>query len=116
MPNLFDDLETRPEAEVFTRLLRHDGVRILRIASHGQASPPDAWYDQADHEWVVVLRGEGVVAFPDGREVRLGPGDYLHLPAHTRHRVARTAADEPTVWLAVHYGGPDDGSPDGDPA
>ena len=32
------------------------------------------------------------------------PGDYLHLPAHKRHRVEWTAPDEPTVWLAIHHG------------
>jgi cupin 2 domain-containing protein len=31
-------------------------------------------------------------------------GDYLHIPAHLRHRVEWTAENEVTVWLAVHHG------------
>jgi cupin 2 domain-containing protein len=34
----------------------------------------------------------------------LKPGDYLLIPAHCRHRVAWTSSDEPSVWLAVHFG------------
>jgi cupin 2 domain-containing protein len=34
----------------------------------------------------------------------LAPGDYLYIPAHTRHRVEWTSVDKPTVWLAVHHG------------
>lgn len=30
------------------------------------------------------------------------PGDWAVLPAHCRHRVAWTAPDRETVWLAVH--------------
>lgn len=31
----------------------------------------------------------------------LGPGDWLVIPAHARHRVDYTQASPPTVWLAV---------------
>ena len=32
------------------------------------------------------------------------PGDFMNIPAHTKHRVEWTTPDEPTIWLAVHYG------------
>jgi quercetin dioxygenase-like cupin family protein len=32
----------------------------------------------------------------------LKPGDYLFIPAHTRHHVAWTDGKEKTVWLAIH--------------
>jgi cupin 2 domain-containing protein len=32
----------------------------------------------------------------------LKPGDFVNIPAHTKHRVDWTTPDEPTVWLAVH--------------
>ncbi len=90
--------------EVFEEILRRDGVKIERIVSRGQASPEGFWYDQETHEWVLVLRGRAGLEL-EGRDgvVELGPGDFLDLPAHCRHRVAWTAADEPTIWLAVHY-------------
>src|ERR1700730_14032403 len=36
----------------------------------------------------------------------LRPGDYVELPAHTKHRIEWTDADRPTVWLTVHLEGP----------
>lgn len=101
--NLFDNLPGSLPEECFDALVEAGNVTIERIVSRGHASPASGWYDQSRHEWVVVLQGKGVVAFDNGEEVTLGPGDYLHIPAHCRHRVAWTAPDEDTVWLAVHY-------------
>jgi len=114
MANLFSDLPATAEEERLDDLLKRPGVRIERIVSTGQASPPDFWYDQAWDEWVVLLSGGAGLTVEGSAEVALSPGDYIHLPAHTRHRIAWTAASEPTVWLAVHIGEPDDavsGSP-----
>jgi len=82
------------------------GVRLVRIVSTGQASPEGEWYDQPDWEWVALLKGAAGLRIEGEAEVRaLAPGDFVHIPAHTRHRVEWTAADEPTVWLALHYEG-----------
>jgi len=35
----------------------------------------------------------------------LRPGGYVEIPAHMRHRVEWTDADQPTVWLALHLAG-----------
>ena len=88
--------------EVFDTLAAAGPVRIERIVSHGQASPEDFWYDQAQAEWVMVVQGAARLAFADG-EVALAAGDWLTIPAHCRHRVAWTAPDQDTVWLAVFY-------------
>ena len=101
--NLFDDLQPDPAGERTTTLLEHAGLKIERIVSLGQSSPPDFWYEQEMHEWVTVLSGRGAVAFEDGRTVLLTPGDTLFIPAGQRHRVAFTDPKEPTVWLAIHF-------------
>jgi cupin 2 domain-containing protein len=44
--NLFADLPADMAQEQFSALLRAACVRIERIVSHGQASPPGFWYDQ----------------------------------------------------------------------
>ena len=60
--------------------------------------------DQDEAEWVVVLAGSDGLLFEGEAEPRiLKPGDYVHIPAHARHRVAWTDAGRPTVWLAVHH-------------
>ena len=102
MSNLLHPLPSTIPAELTETLVAASSVRIERIVSHGHASPDDFWYDQPEHEWVVVLQGAARLRFDD--EVRkLGPGDYVNIPAHRRHRVEWTTPDEPTVWLAVFY-------------
>jgi cupin 2 domain-containing protein len=102
--NIFDNLPGGDADEEFTDLLKRPGVRIERIVSTGQASPPGFWYDQAHDEWVILLKGAAGLAIEGEAERRLKPGDYVFLPAGKRHRVTFTTADEPTVWLAVHIG------------
>ncbi|MFN0199472.1 MAG: cupin domain-containing protein [Planctomycetaceae bacterium] len=103
--NLFDGIPPDLPEELFTTLLEATGVRIERIVSHGQASPDDFWYDQNEHEWVLVLKGAARLRFADEEQsLEMKPGDYVHIPAHKKHRVDWTTPDEPTVWLAVHYG------------
>jgi cupin 2 domain-containing protein len=101
--NLFADLPDANQLEQLQSLLARNGVRIERIVSQGQASPPGFWYEQAEHEWVVVLRGEARLNVA-GEIHELGPGDTLDLPAGCRHRVEWTTFEEPTIWLAVFYG------------
>lgn len=102
--NLFAGIPAALSEELTESVLDGGRLRIERIVSRGQSSPPGFWYDQRDHEWVVVLRGEGVLEFEDGDSpVVLGPGDYLNIGAHRRHRVVSTHPEEATVWLAIHY-------------
>lgn len=101
--NLFADVPAAVFEELHQTLHSDGKVRIMRIVSRGQASPPGFWYDQAEEEWVVVLQGAARLTCND-RVVELKPGDCLHIPAHQRHRVEWTTPDEPTIWLAVFYG------------
>ena len=103
--NIFADIPARLTQEETTTLASSPGLRIERIVSRGQASPPGFWYDQPQDEWVIVLAGSAELAFADEvAPVRMQAGDYLHIPAHRRHRVAWTDPSQATVWLAVHYG------------
>ncbi len=105
--NLFADLAAlaaaNPPEEQSREILARPGLRIERIVSMGQASPPGFWYDQTWDEWVAVLSGEARLRFEDEAEARLlAPGDHVFIPAHVRHRVDWTSVDRPTVWLAIH--------------
>lgn len=100
--NLFDDLPARMPEELFTTLLQTPHVRIERIVSRAHASPEGFWYDQPQHEWVLVIRGAATLRFEEGL-VELRPGDSIWIRAHRKHRVESTAQDQPTIWLAVHY-------------
>ena len=104
LSNLFFDSAVSTAAEQITELLVRPGIRIERIVSCGQASPPGFWYDQAQCEWVVVLSGRARLRFEDEVADReLKPGDFAEIDPHRRHRVAWTDPDVPTIWLAFHY-------------
>jgi cupin 2 domain-containing protein len=101
--NLFTDLPSAIPEELTDVLASSSTVRIERIVSTGHSSPKEFWYDQDEHEWVVVLKGEGELAFENAETVHLKPGDHVLIPAHQRHRVEWTTPEVPTVWLAVFY-------------
>lgn len=101
---LLHNLPNAADSEVFETLLQHPQVRIERIVSHGQCSPDGFWYDQDEHEWVLLLQGSAELQFDQpATHLKLQPGDAIHIPAHQRHRVIATAANQDTVWLAVFY-------------
>ncbi|QDU26337.1 Cupin domain protein [Anatilimnocola aggregata] len=108
--NLFSGLPAELPQELTDVLLAAPGLRVERIVSRGQASPPGFWYDQPEHEWVLLLQGAARLRIvnADGaeRDQELQPGDYLHIPAHQRHRVEWTHPTDNTIWLAVFFSCP----------
>lgn len=104
--NLYADIEADARDERFERLVEQAGVLIERLVSTGQASPEGFWYDDPRDEWVVLLAGAAVLEFEaqGGAHHQMRSGDYVHIPAHCRHRVAWTDTATPTVWLAVYFG------------
>ena len=103
LDNLFESIPSDLPVEVFEEILQRPGVRIERILSRGQSSPGEGWYDQDEHEWVLVLQGSARLCFDDGEERALVPGEHVMIPAHRRHRVAWTDPDQVTIWLAVFF-------------
>ncbi|HEY7116647.1 MAG TPA: cupin domain-containing protein [Tepidisphaeraceae bacterium] len=101
--NLFDGLPTDVPEELVQTLLTTGRVRIERIVSHGHASAAGFWYDQADHEWVLLVAGAARLRFEGDEPFDMMPGSYVNIPAHRRHRVEWTDLDRPTIWLAIHY-------------
>lgn len=104
LTNIFNELPDKLPKELVQILIQSSGVRIERIISHGHASPPDYWYDQHQHEWVIVLKGAARLQFED-HMIEMKPGDFINIPAFQKHRVDWTTPDEPTLWLGVRYEG-----------
>lgn len=100
--NVFANLPAQLPDELTEVLVQSPRVRIERIVSQGHASPTGFWYDQAEHEFVLLLQGAARLRYEDS-ERELQPGDWVHLPAHCRHRVEWTAPHEQTIWLAIFY-------------
>lgn len=105
--NLFHLPDFLPAEELFEPILEHPRLRVERIVSAGQTTPLDQWYDQDQDEWVVVLQGQATLTYDDGSSLSMKPGDYVLLPAQTRHRVDFTSQDPPCIWLAIHFFSPE---------
>lgn len=90
--------------EALETLMETASWRLERIISHGHATAPGEWFDQARHEWVMVLEGRAGLRFEDDPRIHeLERGEAVFIPAHRRHRVEWTAADRMTIWLALHF-------------
>jgi len=105
IPNILQSIPANLDAEVVETLASAEYIEIERIVSHGHSSPPEGWYDQPRHEWVIVLQGHAVIGFEQGEDVELKVGNYLNIPAHRRHKVRWTDPAQVTIWLAIHYSG-----------
>jgi cupin 2 domain-containing protein len=97
--NIFDPNEGCGQDELIIALLERTGFKLEQIVSNGQASAPDFWYDQEGDEWVMLVHGKAELEF-EQESLSLKAGDYLLIPAHTRHRVASCSQD--ALWLALH--------------
>ncbi len=87
--NIFENVPEECKTEIFEILFEDKGLKLERIISEGQATPPGQWYDLFFER--------------DGAIVVLRAGDYIHIPAHKKHRVEWTDPQEKTIWLAIHF-------------
>ncbi len=101
--NIFTSITENLEKELFEEILTNAKLKIERIVSYGHTSPEAGWYNQESDEWVILLEGEAVLSFENEADVRLKKGDYINIPAYTKHRVSWTLPKAKTIWLAVHY-------------
>lgn len=103
MKSMLTELPADKGQEHFEDLLTCPGVKLERIVTYGQATPPGEWYDQPWDEWVMVVQGEAKLLLEQGEQLlHMKPGDHVMLPAHCRHRVEWTPEDQTTIWLALH--------------
>lgn len=100
--NLLSALPQPLTVELVDQLIGRPGLRIERIVSQGQASPEGFWYDQDEHEWVLLLQGAARLRSEDAT-IDLKAGDWRHIPAHQKHRVEWSDPAQTTIWLAVFW-------------
>ena len=107
--NIFAQIpETLPE-ELFEVIAGNQDVKIERIVGQGHKSTDEFWYEQQQHEFVILLKGQAKLQFADNgnetieHEIDLNTGDYLTIVAGCKHRVSWTSPETECIWLAVHY-------------
>ena len=100
--NLFDNIPPNLPEELIETLLEAAGLRVERIVSKGQTSPPGFWYDQPWHEWVLVLRGGARLEVAgEAGDVTLRPGDYLLPPIAATASRGPTRTPRPSGWRST---------------
>ena len=105
--NIYSNIPEDIPNELFENIISNSSFKLERIISKGHATTKGHWYDQGKDEWVILLKGSAGIAMEGQPEiVVLKPGDYIHLPAHVKHRVEWTDPETETVWIALHYGKP----------
>ena len=101
--NIYSKIPPVRKKELLQSLLATKKFKIERIVSQGQSTPNGTWLTDARDEWVMVVKGAGVLRFrKNKRVIQMKAGDYLFIPARTGHRVEETAAKEKTIWLVVY--------------
>lgn len=104
--NIFTGIPDRLPEELIECLFDQENITIERIISKGHITPIGQWYDQDWDEWVILLKGKAVLCYEqDIQFITLMAGNYLLIPAHTRHCIVSTATDTATIWLAIHIRG-----------
>lgn len=80
-----------------------DGAKQLSVGigiyNEGQASEFHTHPDS--EEFMIYLRGEGIMKMEDGTEYPLVRGDYTYVPADERHQLINTGKGE-FVFLFVY--------------
>ena len=102
MPNIYELSQKVYQLERFEQIVSGKNIQIKRIISTGQTTTSGQWYDQTTDEWVILLQGEAELSYVDDSRIKLKVGDYLLIPAHTKHRVEYTSVEPACIWLAVH--------------
>ncbi len=98
--NVFEGIESSGK-EIIEQLIEGNDIIIERIASFGDRSEEDFYYDQDEYEFVLLLKGRAQLLFEDKGTVDLKAGDWLIIEPHERHRVEYTSMD--ALWLCVFY-------------
>ena len=95
-----EQLDFSSNKELTDLLLEKDTIRIERIVSYGQTT---SWYDQTENEIVFLLQGMAELEYANGATEKLQQGDWVNIPAHTKHRVSYTSENPKCIWLAIFY-------------
>jgi len=98
--NIFLNMQKNLDKELIETILKSKDIKIERIVSKNYSSPKDFWYNQKENEFILLINGQATLQFED-KFLDLKKGDYLIIPAHTKHRVEKT--DNETIWLTVFY-------------
>ncbi len=95
--NLFEGASPAPGEEISDKLFENREIRVFKTVSNCAQT---GWYDQDEDELVFLLEGEAELLYEDRAEL-LQKGEQVFIPAHIKHKVAKTS--ENCVWLLIFF-------------
>ncbi len=101
--NLFNSISIKSSKEQFTDLLKGSRFKITKIVSNGFKSPENNWMSEPSDEWVILLKGRAKLEIEGGNIISLIAGDYILIPANTKHKLLYTSKKPFCYWLAIHF-------------
>ncbi len=101
--NILKNIPKSLPNELFEKILQSKNCKIERIISKGHVTPKEKWYDQNENEWIILIKGSAELLLENNKTIKMQEGDYINIPAHTKHRLEKTDPKKETIWLAVFY-------------
>ena len=101
--NFFETFEEKPTEEIIEKILENKNLKLERIITNGQITPPGEWYNQENDEWVLLLKGSALILFEDFETKTLNSGDYILIPKFYKHRVQWVDPHNECIWIALHF-------------
>ena len=78
--------------------------RLELIVSCAFKNEDEFWFDQKEHEWLLLIRGEANLSIETlENRIDLKVGDHLYLSPHKLHRINRTDGFPGTIWLTLSW-------------
>lgn len=101
--NYYTGFVPDPLLENFSNLLVKSNFKLEKIVSKGYKTPKSKWLKEDIDEFVMLLKGKAELLFENGQTVVLMEGDYLTIPANTKHKVIKTSVRPLCYWLTIHF-------------
>lgn len=101
--NYYSGFKANPLLENYIDILNGKKFRLEKIVSKGYKTPKTKWLIESKNEFVMLLKGKAEILFETGQKVVLNEGDYLVIPANTKHKVVKTSIRPVCYWLTIHF-------------
>ncbi len=92
--------EERPWG-TFENLLDAQYCKVKRLIVKPGQRPSYQYHHQRSEHWVVV-QGEATVTLDD-IDIRLSPGEHIHIPVGSKHRIKNIGEDD-LIFIEVQCG------------
>jgi|SRR5580693_1088175 cupin 2 domain-containing protein len=103
--NIFRDVTPASKEPQVTTIAENRNIKIQRVVASGQSSKAGLFCPQEDNDLLVLLQGNLILDYENGRRVNMAAGDYIFTAPKENNRVAETSHEEETIWIKFSFHG-----------